>query len=149
MHKVKEVAHDCGLTVGVSDPCWKQLSDTGCCCGILPDDEVFGNWERENGTQALLNARDTGKPMRLWASGTIQAGIIAFGAGPLAVYKRKHAVWSEKLQENWNDLTKERGPLKYFQGAVIPEGKDANGNILYKYVGLKREYPKKTPYWNC
>lgn len=54
MHEVAETARECGLTIGVSDPVWKQLSEVGCCCGIRPDDPVFGNWEPENMTNAVV-----------------------------------------------------------------------------------------------
>ena len=35
MHAVHDKATECGLVVGVSDPVWKQLGETGCCCGML------------------------------------------------------------------------------------------------------------------
>ena len=57
MHAISERAKENGLVRGVSDPVWKQLTDTGCCCGILPSDPIHGNWNRRNATNALYNAK--------------------------------------------------------------------------------------------
>jgi hypothetical protein len=154
MHSIHEEAHKCGLTVGVSDPAWKQLTDVGCCCGIKPDDPVFGNWERENATNALMNARDTGQYMYLkdivppWAYLNSISGICAYQAtaGPLNVYNRRHTTWADFLKETWNELKKERSPLNYFQGAIVPIDRDEDGNVVYQYKGLKRTN-KHSPYW--
>ena len=153
MHAVKEVAVKCGLTVGVSDPIWKQLSDSGCCCGIRPDDPVFGNWERENATHALLEAKKHGHVIRLedvlppWADDVLLAGMVATPAGPLGMYKAKHATWGDHMRNTWNDPLSERSPLTYFQGAVRPV-KLEDGSVGYKYVGLERKFPKHVPYWS-
>ena len=61
MHAIKEEALKYGMNIGVSDPVWKQLGETGCCCGIEPDDPVFGNWQEQSATNQLLLARDTGR----------------------------------------------------------------------------------------
>jgi DNA repair photolyase len=146
MHKVKEIAIENKLTVGVSDPCWKQLTETGCCCGILPDDPVFGNWQRENATTQLVVARDTGKlisakdAIPAWAYDSPSSFIINSGAGPLVKYKDKHEKWSDVLSRTWNQLDTQRSALNYFQGALLPVDRDSDNDILYKYVGLQRQY---------
>jgi len=148
MHVVQEEAHKYGLPLGVSDPVWKQLTDSGCCCGILPKDPVFGNWEPENATNALMLARDTGRPICLqdivpeWSKHTPKGDLCSPGAGPLIKYGKKHDMWSDKLREDWNNTGSERGPLNYFQGALQPIEKDSNGNVVYKYVGLSRQHKK-------
>jgi DNA repair photolyase len=129
MHEVAEVAHANGLTVGVSDPVWKQLSDVGCCCGIRPDDPVFGNWEPENMTNAIVKARDGHDKRITLASIT-----------PPWAYDTE--TWADVLQEIWNNPSKQRSPMNYLQGAVQLDGEDAAGNYIYKYVGLKRKNEK-------
>lgn len=154
MHSVVEESHKNGLTVGISDPVWKQLTDSGCCCGILPDDPVFGNWERENATNRLLEAKND--PDYLihpddivppWADEYLMSRMVNLGAGPKTKYKQKHKTWGDKLREIWNDVKSERGPYRYFQGALKPVKRDKDGNILYKFVGLDRRKPITTPYW--
>lgn len=154
MHAVKEEAVRHGLWVGVSDPIWKQLSDTGCCCGILPGDPVFGNWERENATEALLRAKNNGETVwpediiPPWANRVLVSKMAALGAGPTTVWKKRHMLWSEKLRGVWNDPYSQRGPLVYFQGALQPTDRRANGDIGYKYVGIERRNLPEVPFWD-
>lgn len=145
MHEVREVAHECGLVAGVSDPVWKQLSDVGCCCGIPPDDPVFGNWEVENMTNAVVRARDgASKLIHLddivpsWARSTGKLDLVAGAAGPESVYLKKHETWYDFLRDNWNNPSRQRSPMNYLQGAVQIAGEDADGNYIYEYVGLER-----------
>lgn len=157
MHAIYEVSHKNGLVVGVSDPVWKQLTDTGCCCGILPDDPVFGNWEEESATNQLLllkrgekeeiSAEDIVPP---WAYDHQLPGIVNPGAGPLVAWDVRHLHWSDKLKEVWENVDSERGPLRYFQGALLPTRRDEDGNLWYRYEGLKRTYPavEETPYFS-
>lgn len=148
MHSIKEHAVKHGMTVGVSDPVWKQLSDVGCCCGIRPDDPVFGNWERENATQALIHGRDTGERIYFkdivpeWAKTILAIALINYGAGAKVAYARRHETWEDKLREVWNNINKERSVMNYFQGALQPDGFDENGDRVYIYKGLQREFLK-------
>jgi len=154
MHAVHETAHANGMWVGVSDPTWKELNDGGCCCGMPPDDPVFGNWERENATNALVRARDDrdlvltiDDIMPPWAERILQAQMCNLGTGPQTCYSKKHSTWADKLAEVWNDLKSERGTLSYFQGALQPVQLD-NGDVGYTFKGLERKDPKRTPYWS-
>jgi DNA repair photolyase len=153
MHVATERARANGMTVGVSDPVWKQLGDTGCCCGMLPDDPVFGNWQRESATNRLLEARDGLLPeitvddiIPGWARYTKLQNMVNLGAGPEVVYTVRHATWADKLTEIWDDVTSQRGPCSYFQGALQPVRRDAAGHMVYRYVGLQRQH-RKAPYW--
>ncbi len=151
MHAIRDEAKKAGMTVGVSDPVWKQLSESGCCCGIVPEDPVFGNWQEESATNQLLLARDTGKEITLeditpaWALEKNLVGIVNPGTGPTAMYS-KNKTWSDLLKKNWNNPAAIRSPMNYFQGALQPSRVDENGNLVYRYVGLERHY-KKAPYW--
>lgn len=153
MHAIYEVAHANGLVCGVSDPVWKQLTDTGCCCGILPDDPVFGNWEPESATNQLLLAKQNGHLIGpdditpAWAHGLLLHTMVNLGPGPKSSWARRHTTWADKLRQVWNSLEAERGPLRYFQGALKPEHRDALGNLHYRYVGLARTYPEQVPFW--
>lgn len=155
MHAIRDEAHAQGLVVGVSDPMWKQLTDTGCCCGMMPDDPVFGNWERENATEALRRGRD-GEAEVLWpedvvppwAEEVVMGDMVAFTAGPLTVWKKRHTSWADNLRYIWNNLKGERGPLNYFQGALWPAERRGDGAVGYRYVGLERANLEKVPFWD-
>lgn len=154
MHRVKEKAHEHGMTCGVSDPAWKQLSDVGCCCGIEPDDPVFGNWERENATMAIVNREQGRRDDKItvdeiippWAEKVKHGTMCNLGAGPKVAQAKRYRTWADNLREIWNNPTMERSPANYFQRAVVPVGEDDNGNLIYEYKGLKRQY--KDTVWN-
>ncbi len=154
MFAIHKAAKKREMFIGVSDPLWKQLNDGGCCCGIPPTDPVFGNWQRESATNQLVEARDTGKllcPQDVipkWALITKADQMYRPAIGPSGATFRQYFMWGDKMQEQWNDLTCERGPLQYFQGALRPVERKENGDMVFKYVGLERRNPKETPYWN-
>ena len=154
MHAIHDEAHRLEMIVGISDPVWKQLGDTGCCCGFLPDDPVFGNWQRESATNQLLEAKRTGKRLTsrdivpAWAREASLNNICALRPGPLEAYAGRHGCWSDKLEKIWRDSNKQRSPLQYFQGALIPVERLPDGDVAYVYRGLERCYPERTPYWN-
>lgn len=154
MHAVRDEAHKHGMVCGVSDPVWKQLTDTGCCCGILPDDPVFGNWQEESATNQLLLAKQADKEIGpddvipAWAYEHGPAGIYNPGAGPKIAWEHRHGTWAGKLRATWNKPELQRSPLNYFQGALMPARRDDNGDLYYRYVGLERQYPERVPFWN-
>lgn len=37
----------------------------------------------------------------------------------------------------WNNPQSGQSPYKLFEGALVPQGKDTNGNLIYKYNGAK------------
>jgi len=155
MHKIAEEARKNGMAVGISDPVWKELGDTGCCCGMLPDDPVFGNWQRESATNRLLEAKQTGREIRAddiipaWAYLVKKTHLCNEGAGPLRVYEARRKLWADELRETWNTMDKERGPLLYFQGALWPVRKEGD-EVIYKYRVLPRSADAgEVPYWNA
>jgi len=154
MWAIHDHAKKKGLQIGVSDPIWKQLSEYGCCCGIRPDDPVHGNWERENATNALLRAK-RGEIKEIgpediippWAYKTLAVNLMTPGIGPKHKYRVRHMTWADELRNKWNDPAHDRGPFVYFQGALRPHREDEDGNVYYKYVGLKRSDRTEWPYW--
>ena len=147
MHAVRDEGHKVGLVVGVSDPVWKQLGDTGCCCGIRPDDPIWGNWQRESATNRLLEAKNgIRSEIRFedicpgWAHDVPLVDMVYVGAGPAVACKRSKMVWADKLQKDWNQVSSQRGPIQYFQGALVPSGRDREKNLIFKYVGLQRQH---------
>lgn len=153
MHSIRDRARHHHLWIGVSDPVWKQLGEHGCCCGIPKDHPVFGNWQTESATNQLLESRDTGKELHIediipeWTYDVNEEGLVCYPAGPKVRFMGHHKKWAHTLTEVWNNISMERSPMNYFQGALQPIKTDDNGNIIYKYKGLERAY-KTPPYWN-
>jgi len=147
---IRERAHELGMTFAISDPHWKELNDYGCCCGIPPDDPVFGGWSRYQATNALVVARDKGIRVSAkdgipdWSKETPLVEMVCI-TGPKSVYNKHYVTWADKLKETWNDLQSPRGPLQYFEGALKPVGRDVDGDVLYEYDEPKRKH-RKAPY---
>lgn len=142
-----------GLVVGISEPSWKQLNDDGCCCGMLKTHPVFGNYEPRNFTQALVDARDTGKLITLddvtpeWAYDTKMSLLCNIkGAGPQAAYAKRHLMYSDFIRNDWHNARSTRNPLSYFQGALKAD--TTEGDLKYRFEGIERRHPASTPYWN-
>jgi len=158
MHAIKKEALNQDMWIGVSDPAWKQLTNCGSCCGIPRTHPVFGNWERESATNRLMEAKIAkeyhDKNLALgpddiipeWSRQVKKDKLVNPGAGPTNLYERRHKYWADKLRETWNDIEKERSALQYFQGALKPV-KRLNGDLYYKYKGLKRRRKDDIPYW--
>ena len=154
VHAIYEAAKDRGMIVGVSEPSWKGLNDGGCCCGMTKDHPVFGNFEPRNATQALVDARDTGKLISLddvtpeWAKGLKMSTICNIGgAGPKGAYDKRHVTYAEFIKRDWDNSRSTRNPAVYFQGAFQPVAQP-NGETLYQYVEQPRHNRVDTPYWN-
>lgn len=43
----------------------------------------------------------------------------------------------EYMRYLWNNPQNGQSPYKLFEGAIVPDGKDVNGNIIYRYNGAK------------
>jgi DNA repair photolyase len=143
-YAAREVAHANGMTFGVSDPHFKELNDTGCCCGIPPDDPWFGGWSRRQMTNVVVEAKrayKTGKP-RLWsyldwapewAHKTPIGQMVALNSWHNHRVK-KYQTFGDHMRSKWNDPTHPRGPYKYFGGVLFPVGVDnATGDVCYEY----------------
>lgn len=156
IHACREVAHEVGMVFAVSDPHFKELGDTGCCCGITEDDPVFGGWQRMNATAALVGARRDfdaggaglarlGDVVPEWSKLVTRHEMAAVRAGPQYRSARK-ATWADFLRDAWNDLRGARGPLHYFGGVLRPFERDENGDVVYRYEPWAKE-AGRAPGW--
>jgi hypothetical protein len=133
----RDIAHANKMVFASSDPTMKHLNDTGCCCGMLPDDPIFGNWQRENACNAIVEARDNSKLINgkdyipEWSKTTMVRDMcMCVGAMGVAM---ANTTWADKLLNGWNDLKTNRGTFLYFQGILKPDSLDAEKNVIYKY----------------
>jgi DNA repair photolyase len=146
---MRDEAHRLGMVFSISDPHWKELNDTGCCCGIKPDDPIFGYWERKQACQGLLDAKadyEAGGQglIRLdqvtpeWAHHIPgSAPFFVTGARCAAMNRLSFAECHHK--HIWNNPDATRGPYLYFGGVLQPTSlRDADGNLVYHYVPRER-----------
>ena len=144
---IYEETHKLGMTFAISDPHWKELNDSGCCCGILPDHPVFGGWQRQQATNAIKDAQkgkvvSAATHIPIWAPVTRLDSMIVM-TGPKNAFKRATYTWQDKLRTTWNDMKGARGPLHYFEGCLRPFGRNAKtGDVEYKYSAPKRQKMK-------
>lgn len=150
IHYTKELTHKNGMHFTISDPVWKELNDFACCCGIPPEDPVFGNYEMEAAHVALLKSKaayEQGKELLVglkdimppWAA-DVPRRQMGMRTGPVGKAHQNQETWADKLRELWSDLRTDRGTLKYFQGALMPVKRDEQGDILYKYQPTERRH---------
>jgi DNA repair photolyase len=150
---IYEEAKNLGYHFGISDPHWKELNDFGNCCGIPPTDKYFGGWCRQNATNAIVEARDTGckvsamKYIPEFAWKTRMERLICM-SGAHNAFRRATYTWGDKLRDTWNDVGGPRGPLNYFEGCLKPVKVLDNGDVQYKYEKVaRRKGGVKAPFW--
>lgn len=137
-YAIYEEVKSLGMSFGISDPQFKELNDFGCCCGIDPNDKIFGGWQRKQATNALLKAKETGCTVCSkdivpeWSKKYMMNKMVCM-TGPKNIYKKATKTWADKLRETWNDLESPRGTLNYFEGALIPDHRDEEGDLHFKF----------------
>lgn len=155
---VVDYAHKLGLSVGISDPHWKEWNDYGCCCGIPDTHPWLGKWSHKNMTTALVELRKNyglwkaGKAERLgmsyrmwrpqWAHMVEAGAMIDFGS-----FLNKRALKNCKFGDTMrNKMNVEAGHVRaatvYFRNVMHPPIPDLNpgcpefdemGDRLYYY----------------
>lgn len=158
MTELVDYAHKCGLKVGISDPVMAELGDTPCCCGIMPDDPVFGNFEKETAKRCVVEGRqlaEEGKNsywkledvMPKWADDVLKSQMV-FMIGRENTWKQRNLTWYDEIKKTWNDFSGNRGVLKYFEGLLKPVRRDEDGNVVYKYDPPNEEEEINSPFWH-
>jgi len=140
-----------GMTLSVSDPDFKELGMTGCCCGIpynyKPNPELSG-WSRTQLTHHLIVARRnfqrglSGKDIQLCFGDVYpDEGYLSELAFCEFNLRRKDIIRSQQMviaqrhiiQAEWNHYRSPANPANYLDGKVEPIGLDDSGNVIYEY----------------
>ena len=142
IRNMKEACDRYGMRFYVSDAHFKELCCNGSCCG-LP--ESF-NYSRGQFCEALQIAKRKG--FVTWDD--IRADIESLHGGYQFVgasgfnmrsseYKSHFCGMSmaEYMRWLWNNPQAGQNPYKMFEGIIRPEGKDAEGNLIYIYNGKR------------
>jgi len=137
-------AHELNMIFGCSDPHFKELNDTGCCCGMPEQDEWFGNWSRKQMCEVIVQAKradDKGKKILFnyddwrpqWAH-EISITTMVANSNWHNYRVKKNVTFGDHMRAKWNSPKHPRGPFIYFGGVMIPVGIDDNtGDVVYEY----------------
>lgn len=148
-----------GLTLGVSDPDFKELCTSGSCCGMpdnFADNKGLENWTRDQLTYHVKRARQiyhqTGKIIELrfdevynevTSPYLVEPGLANDNFDVIGRNYAERANLTQKLllQEKWNNLRSPINPRNYLHNKLVPVGLDDKGNYIVRYNPL--EYEKR------
>jgi len=139
--KIRDKCHELGMVFSSSDPHFKEFGDSGCCCGILPDDPVFGGWSRHQLTHLVIEGRRAWErgEQRFFTWSEMEPGwakeVMLSDMVNLAGKHDRHGgkTFGDHLHNKWNDPKHPRGPFLYFGGIMRPCGVDQKGDVIYRY----------------
>lgn len=137
IRNMKAVCDEIGMRFYVSDAHFKELCCNGSCCGLPAD----WNYSRGQFCEALQIAKKNGavfysdiqkdiEELHQYEWGRAQ------GYNANSSEKRAHFYgmsMADYLRWLWNNPQAGQSPYKLFEGILIPDGKDEQGNIIYRY----------------
>jgi len=141
-----------GLQFNISDPDFKELNESGCCCG-LPEKPYMNSelhkWARAQLTYLLKELRkrywkSNGKDKLLKWKDVLDLQFSEwfwehkyYGDSIkywITNYKIKDKVgFGDEFHQCWNKLRSSANPYNYFHGVLKPHHADENGDIVYEY----------------
>lgn len=144
MHNMKQLCEKLGMRFYVSDAHFKELCCNGSCCGLPAD----WNYSRGQFCEALQLAKKSVDGHVRWDDirGDIEKLVGGFQWHKATGYncnssqrRAKFAgmTMADYMRWLWNNPQAGQSPYKLFEGALVPDGKDGDGNLIYKYNGAK------------
>lgn len=142
MRKMKELCERIGMRFYVSDAHFKELCHNGSCCGL----PASWNYSRGQWCEALQIAKKKGSVTWADVEGDITKLVSQFAWSKADGYNcnssEKRAQFygmsmAAYMRWLWNNPQSGQSPYKLFEGALVPQGKDTDGNLIYKYNGAK------------
>ena len=143
IHQMREIAHGYGMRFHVSDAFCRECNDACNCCGVPPEWNVSQTGQIG---QAIITAREKGEVRfsdiaeqikQLFSFPWVAASGFNTGSNRARalLYDTTMAQW---LRRNWNNLKSGTSPAKGYGGILVPDGKDENGDVIYRYAIKKR-----------
>jgi len=138
--KMKEACDKAGMRFYVSDAHFKEFCCNGSCCG-LPQD---WNYSRGQFCEALQIAKKNGAVRFSDIKPDVDRLLGGFEWGKANGYNcnssEKRAKFygmtmADYIRWLWNNPQAGQSPYKLFEGVLVPDGRDADGNIVYRYKG--------------
>lgn len=141
IHRMRELTHSLGMRFHVSDAFCRECNDACNCCGVPPE---WGVSQTGNIGNAII-AREKGFVTFSDVMESINkyfdfpwVGACGYNTGSnkarALLYDTTMAQW---LRSNWNDTKKGTSPARAYGGVLVPDGKDENGDVIYRYA-IKR-----------
>ena len=142
IHRMRELTHSLGMRFHVSDAFCRECNDACNCCGVPPE---WGVSQTGNIGNAIIIAREKGFVTFSDVTDSINkhfdfpwVGACGYNTGSnkarALLYDTTMAQW---LRSNWNDTKKGTSPARAYGGVLVPDGKDENGDVIYRYA-IKR-----------
>ena len=151
--QLKDLCEKYGLKLYVSDAHHKELSHTGCCCGLPDNHPTLSNYQKSQFTNAIVIAKKNGK-VRFsdisedfkWLKSFMWSSAEGYNTGNDKNRKRKQDLTMfDYMRNTWNNPKSRHSPYLYFGGALVPIGLDKDKDIIYKYNGVWNNEPKICP----
>lgn len=142
---------DHNMIFSCSDPDFKELGTSPCCCGMPPIHPTasMNNWSKDQLTAHIIQARmdfhtkGIKTPIKFndvysrrdWIFDDITLSHIDIGCMKYIYSQRKHLTIRHILQTKWNNLNSYANPAAYFHGKIMPVGLDEEKeNFVYHYI---------------
>jgi len=146
IEEMEKLCKEIDLKFFVSDANHKERSQCGSCCGLPDDSPYFKNFAKCQFTQAIVQAKKAGEVKfsdikkhehnfldKVKSSSPIKRlGLVSAG-------KHKKESILEYMRNIWNTPKSAKSPYKYFDGILIPDRLDENGDVVYKFNQKKYE----------
>lgn len=138
IRNMKELCHKLGMRFYVSDSHFKEACDNCSCCALPPD----WDYSRGNFSAALQIAKKCGEVRWSDIEGDMYyldfpavkaAGCQIARSSQETFAKFSGMTMKEYLRYLWNNPKRTQSPYKIFERVLVPDGKDDNGDIIYKY----------------
>jgi len=153
--KMEALCKKWNMNFHVSDAHHKEKGVSGSCCGLPPDDRF--KFSKCQFTYALQLAKKNGEVSwsdvsknDVWLKDIEVDSAPGFNTG--TTYKRnkkcKMSMYQYMLNA-WNDTKDLNSPYHYFQGIMIPDRLDSEGNVVYKFNYEKANLTDFNPCNNC
>jgi DNA repair photolyase len=128
-----------GMGFFVSDANHKEKCDHGSCCGLPKN----WNYAKCQFTQAIVHARkhgevrfsDISKEYHGHLCDRASCGHKMIGGSSSLAYKSMF----DYMRSVWNNPKKANGPMKYFDGLLVPDRLDENKDVVYRFNQKKYE----------
>lgn len=144
MRRMKALCEELGMRFYVSDAHFKELSSNGSCCGLPPT----WNYSRGQWCEALQIAKHSPDGIVRWddVRHDIEQLVSGFAWCRAQGYncnssekraKFDRMTMADYMRWLWNNPQSGQSPYKLFEGALVPEGKDPEGNLIYRYNGAR------------
>lgn len=140
IHNMRDLCKEVGMRFYVSDAHFKELCCNGSCCGFPAD----WNYSKGQFCEALQIAKRKGvvcySDIRKDIEELHSKYQFARAEGFNCNSSEKRAQFygmsmSDYMRWLWNNPQAGQSPYKLFEGILVPQGKDAEGNLIYKYGG--------------